>query len=311
MTPWCIDRCRELYLNVNAAAIYYKVNSMAGDEHIIEAIGRCRIVIRDGKVVEVGPPAISSCPLAERFAKPVREITSEAVRENIQARIQEFGMCTPDRAVYAEGEFVGFGASELTGNGLLHGVLDCAVLASDGAGTVLATTPGLVQGIGGRMSGLVKTIPIPDVIDRIEKNGGMVLDRTGGRIDQLAGTRLAYARGYRLVAVTIATAETAEEIRREFPEALIIAVHTTGTTPEEAERLARSADLITACASAHVRSVAGKRALLQAGTAIPVFAMTQRGKDLILSKVRWTKDQVLVQGAKLPYAGERQPKPLV
>ena len=154
---------------------------MAGDEHIIEAIGRCRIIIRDGKVVEVGPPAISSCPLAERFAKPVREITSEAVRENIQARIQEFGMCTADRAVYAEGEFVGFGASELIGNGLIHGVLDCAVLASDGAGTVLATTPGLVQGIGGRMSGLVKTIPIPEVVDRIERNGGMVLDRTGGR----------------------------------------------------------------------------------------------------------------------------------
>ena len=287
------------------------MNSMAKDEHIIEAIGRCRITIRNGKVIDVGPPAISSCPLAERFAKPVREITSEAVRENIEARIQEFGMCTPDRAVYAEGEFVGFGASELIGNGLSHGILDCAVLASDGAGTVLAMTPGLVQGIGGRMSGLVKTIPIPDVIDRIERNGGMVLDRSEGCIDQLAGTRLAYARGYRLVAVTIATAEAAEEIRREFPEALIVAVHTTGTTPEEAERLASTADLITACASVHIRSVAGKRALLQAGTAIPVFAMTERGKDLILSKVRWTKDQVLVQGSKLPYTGEKQPKPLV
>jgi len=284
---------------------------MAKDEHIIEAIGRCRITIRNGKVIEVGPPAISSCPLAERFAKPVREITSEAVRENIQARIQEFGMCTPDRVVYAEGEFVGFGASELIGNGLSHGILDCAVLASDGAGTVLATTQGLVQGIGGRMSGLVKTMPIPEVVDRIERNGGMVLDRMEGRIDQLAGTRLAYARGYNKIAVTIATAGAAEEIRREFPEALIVAVHTTGTTPEEAERLASTADLITACASVHIRSVAGKKALLQAGTAIPVFAMTERGKELIISKVRSTEDQVLVQGAKLPYAGERQPKPLV
>ena len=133
----------------------------------------------------------------------------------------------------------------------------------------------------------------------------------GGRIDQLAGTRLAYARGYKKIAVTIATAEAAEEIRREFPEALIIAVHTTGMTPEEAERLARTADLITACASISVRSVAGKKALLQAGTAIPVFAMTERGKELILSKVRWTKDQVLVQGAKLPFTGEKHPKPLV
>jgi hypothetical protein len=41
------------------------------DEHIIEAIGRCRIVIRDGKVVEVGEAVIKDCPLAQRFAHPV------------------------------------------------------------------------------------------------------------------------------------------------------------------------------------------------------------------------------------------------
>ena len=40
------------------------------DEHIIEAIGKCRIVVRNGQVVEVGPSLISKCPLAERFAKP-------------------------------------------------------------------------------------------------------------------------------------------------------------------------------------------------------------------------------------------------
>ena len=40
------------------------------DEHIIEAIGRCRVVIRDGKVVEVGEAMIKDCPLAKRFAFP-------------------------------------------------------------------------------------------------------------------------------------------------------------------------------------------------------------------------------------------------
>ena len=46
------------------------------DEHVIEAIGKCRIVIRNGVVVEVGPPLVSECPLARRFAKPVDPITS-------------------------------------------------------------------------------------------------------------------------------------------------------------------------------------------------------------------------------------------
>ncbi len=41
------------------------------DEHIIEAIGKSRILIRDGKIIEVGSEMIATCPLAERFAKPV------------------------------------------------------------------------------------------------------------------------------------------------------------------------------------------------------------------------------------------------
>ena len=39
------------------------------DEHIIEAIGKSRILIRDGKIIEVGSAMIATCPLAERFAK--------------------------------------------------------------------------------------------------------------------------------------------------------------------------------------------------------------------------------------------------
>ena len=95
------------------------------------------------------------------------------------------------------------------------------------------------------------------------------------------------------------------------PEALIIAVHTTGITREEAEGLAVTADLITACASKWVREIAGKKALLQAGTAIPVFAMTRRGKDLILDKLKGSDEQVFLKGARLPFAGEVQPSPLV
>lgn len=281
------------------------------DEHVIEAIGRCRIIVRNGSVVEVGPPLIRECPLARKFALPVHPITPEAVGENIANRIRKFGMCTPDRKVLMSGEYVGFGASELISYGLSTGVFDAAVIACDGAGTVIATKPDLVQGIGGRMSGLVSTTPYPPVIAAIEENEGIVPFRQDTRMDQVIGTRVAHDAGYLKVAVTIARANDAPNIRAEFPDSFIIAVHTTGITDEEALLFADYADIVTACASRAVREVAGTRALLQAGSSVPVFAMTQKAKELILRKVIDTKGQFLVTGAELPFGSDTLPKPLV
>jgi putative methanogenesis marker protein 8 len=281
------------------------------DEHIIEAIGRCRIVIRNGTVVEVGEPQIKDCPLAKRFAYPIPDIKPESVKANIEHRIKAFGMCTPDREVLDNREFVGFGASELLSFGLKAGIIDAAVLACDGAGTVIVTTPAMAQGVGGRMSGLCKTSPHRAVIERIEKNGGIVLDHKHATMDQMAGVALAVERGFRKIAVTIALPEDAIRIRKIHPETLIFAVHVTGLTTGDAEVLASNADLITACASKPVREIAGKKALLQAGIAIPIFAMTKKGKELIIEKIRLGDEQVLVKPTKLPSLGDQQPSPLV
>ena len=261
--------------------------------------------------MEVGEPQISDCPLAKRFAFPIPEITKDAIKANIEHRIQAFGMCTPGREVRDNREFVGFGASELLSFALFSGLIDAAVLVCDGAGTVIATKPGMVQGIGGRMSGLVKTIPYASVIDRIEQDGGFVLDRDGARIDQLAGVALAAAEGYRNIAVTVADPEIARSIRRIHPDTFIFAVHMTGLSCAGAESLVSVSDLITACASRTIREIAGTRSLLQAGVTIPVFAMTQKGKLLILEKLRQSDEQVLVKSTRLPALGETQPGPLV
>jgi putative methanogenesis marker protein 8 len=281
------------------------------DEHIIEAIGRCRIVIRNGKVVEVGEAAIRDCPLAKRFAFPVPDIRKESVKANIEHRIKAFGMCTPHREVLDNREFVGFGASELLSFSLHAGLIDAVVLACDGAGTVIATRPEMVQGIGGRMSGLCSTCPYPVVIERIEENGGAVLDPKHATIDQLAGVALAVEKGYRKIAVTVARAEEAETIRRIHPETLIFAVHVTGLSRDEADLLATSSDLVTSCASGAIREIAGARALLQAGIAIPIFAMTTKGKDLVIEKIRQGSEPVLIKPTKLPSLGSQQPDPLV
>ncbi|MFA7563217.1 MAG: methanogenesis marker 8 protein [Methanoculleus sp.] len=280
------------------------------DEHIVEAAGRCRVVIRNGRVVEVGTPQIDDCPLARRFACPVLEMTPEAVRLNIEGRIRSFGMCTPEREVLAGPDFVIFGASELLSSAVRRGDLDAAVIVSDGAGTLVATNPALIHGIGGRMSGLVSTSPIPGVIARIEENGGTVLDPATAAIDQIAGVARAVELGHRRIAVTIAVASEAAAIREQFPDTVIVAVHTTGISQDDAVLMARSADLVTACASRHIREVAAKTALLQAGTSIPVFAMTPAGKAIILGKVGETDQQIIVHGARLPVPGSQSPSPL-
>ena len=281
------------------------------DEHVIEAIGRSRIVIRDGKVVEVGEAIIADCPLAKRFAYPIPAITKDAIKANIEHRIKAFGMCTANREVLDSREFVGFGASELLSFGLKIGFIDAVVLACDGAGTVVVTKPGMVQGIGGRMSGIVRTSPHPSVIDRIEQDGGIVLDKKHAVIDQIAGVALALTEGYRMIAVTVATPDVAAAIRKIHPDTFIFAVHVTGLSAEDAKSLVDVSDLVTACASRTIREIAGSKALLQAGISVPVFAMSRRGKGLIIEKIRQSDDQVLVKPTRLPALGEKQPDPLV
>ncbi|MCK9630361.1 MAG: DUF2099 family protein [Methanoregula sp.] len=281
------------------------------DEHIIEAIGRCRIVVRNGNVVDVGKPQIQDCPLARRFAYPVPDITAESVKANIEYRIKAFGMCTPDREVLDTREFVGFGASELLSFGLHAGIIDAAVIACDGAGTVVVTKPAMAQGIGGRMSGLFSTCPYPQVMDRIEKDGGFVLDREHAAMDAVAGVALAASKGFRNIAVTVAGPDAAGTIRRIHPDTLIFGVHVTGLTDEEAGRLVSASDLVTSCASKTIRDAAGPRALVQAGVSIPIFAMTEKGKGLIMEKIRRTSEQVLIKPTRLPSLSGQQPEPLV
>jgi len=285
--------------------------TLVKDEHVIEAIGRCRIVIRNGHVVEVGEPLIRDCPLAKRFAYPIPDIGKDSVKANIEHRIKAFGMCTPGREVMDTREFVGFGASELLSFGLHKGLLDAVVLACDGAGTVVVTKPAMAQGIGGRMSGLVSTTPYPEVMDRIERNGGFVLDRDHASIDQLAGVALALIRGFRKIAVTVARPQTAEVIRRVHPNTLIFGVHVTGLSKTDAEMLVAASDLVTSCASGTIREAVKKNALVQAGTAIPIFAMTMAGKNLIMEKIRLSTESVLVKSTKLPALADKQPDPLV
>ncbi len=285
------------------------------DRHVIEGAGMTRMVIEEGRVVEVSEPKISYCPFAKRFASPINPVTAEAVQKNIEHRIASFGMCTRNRVVLDDESQVLFGASELLTTSLKNKTVDAAVICCDGAGTVIVTTPSLLQGIGGRMSGLVETVPYAEVIERIEAAGGIVLDKETASLNASAGVAEAKKHGFGRVAVTVAgfQHELAEKIREEYPDTVIIGVHTSGVASlDDARRLCAACDLVFACASQHVRDAAKEYAVVQGGVGVPVFATSPMGKRIVLERLMETDEPILVKNMKLPVCDMgKQPEPLV
>ena len=260
-----------------------------------------KVVIEDGKVTFIGDPEVTYCPL---FAKHrgIKEITPEMVRENIEFRVKDFGMCTPSRQMRMR-DFLSFGVSELIAMCITKKMLDCAVLVTDGAGTVVVTDPEIVQGIGGRISGIVETSPIEEVIEAVGR--GNVLDPENATIDQFAGAELAFRQGHKKVAVTIARASDAKRIRAAFGDRVaLFAVHTTRISEKDAKALFDVCDIISGCASQWVRAEAKKRPVIQAGNKVPVYAVSEFGKMIL--------EERLKQIGSRPETGmEDPPRPLL
>lgn len=270
------------------------------DRHVIEALGRTKVVIEDGKVVSVEQPEVGYCPLFHKV-RGYKELNSEIVRENMEYRMRTFGMCLPSRELRMH-DFLSYGISELLGMAIAKKMLDCAVLVCDGAGTVVVDDPELVQGIGGRISGMIETTPILEIVEGIGRD--RVLDPERGRIDQFAGVEKAFKMGYRAVAVTVAKAQTAQMIRDAFgANVFICAVHTTGADQRDAIMFLETCDIVTGCASRWVREEAKARALLQAGTKVPVYATSALGKKVL--------EERFAQVGKPKQATEDPPRPLV
>jgi len=249
----------------------------------MEALGKSRVVIEDGKVVEIGEPKVKYCPLFKKY-RNIDEFNENTIREHMEYRISHFGMCTEHRQTRMK-DFLSFGISELLSMSLSVKMLDSAVIAADGTGTCIIDDPEIVQGMGGRISGIVETEPIDSVMDDIGRD--RILDPVRAAIDQFAGVAKAFAMGYGKVGVTITNADDAELIRNAFGSNVVIfAVHTTGTSVKDSERLFDTCDVITACASEHIRNSAKRRALLQAGTKVPVYAGTELGKEIMLLKLK-------------------------
>ncbi|MRR29380.1 DUF2099 family protein, partial [bacterium] len=137
-------------------------------------------------------------------------------------------------------------------------------------------------------------------------------------IDQLQAFEKAAAGGHKKIAVTLVgdNAGDAAALRTRGVELgvqpMILAVHTTGINDSQAQVLAYNCDLVWSCASRALREVAGKKALLQMGISIPVFAFTLAGKRLLLNRALHFAGQLVMHRAALPLAPDaRQPRPLI
>ncbi len=278
-------------------------------EHEIYCCG-ARVRISERGVEVLTEPTVEYCPLHEALYG-TKQIDVEAVRKSVEMKIAGFGFCCGNRAFDSE-PVVAYGASEMMRVWLEKRLIDCAVVVCEGAGTVITSNGELVQAIGARLTGIIKTSPIRETIERVEADGGTVLDKNGARIDQVEGVRRAFDLGFKRVAVSVAgfQAKAISEIRAfeagAKADVLIFSVCNTCVGSADVKHIAK-ADIACASASRILRNEIGKRALLQLGMTIPVYVLTEKGKRLVLVYLAEFKDKLVVfRTGKLPYYAENK-----
>ena len=253
-------------------------------------------------------PTVEYCPLHE-VLYGTEKIDAEAVRKTVEKKIAGFGFCCQGRVFDAE-SIVAYGASEMTRVWLKKKFVDCTVIVCEGAGTVITANGNLVQEIGARLTGIIRTSPVQKIIEHVEAEGGVVLDEISARIDQAEGTKRAFELGFKRVAVSVAgfQARAISEIRAFEDSAktdvLIFSVCNTCVSEADVADIGK-ADIACASASKVLRSKIGGKALMQLGVTIPVYALTEKGKRLVLSYLGEFKDKLVVfKTSKLPYSPE-------
>ncbi|MBQ6443506.1 MAG: DUF2099 family protein [Methanosphaera sp.] len=259
---------------------------MSEDKHVIEALGKTRIVIKDGQIVSIDEPMIDYCPIFGKYHN-MEHITKDDIRKNIEYRIKDFGMCTRDRKLRMD-DMLSVGISEILRSNLKLGNIDCVVGACEGTGTLLMDEPALVQGVGGRVSGLVSTTPIPEIIEQIGEEN--ILNPETAELNQLKGLEMAIDKGYKNIAITIIPSEMIREIR-EYPlpddvKVYIFVAHNTAVSEELAKITFDYADIVTACASREIIKLAQIKKPYYYGKSVPIFAVSENGRKFLDARLK-------------------------
>ena len=274
-------------------------------EHEIYCCG-ARVRIKDGKVEVLSKPRIVYCPLHEALYG-TKTIDENAVKKSVEMKIANFGFCCENR-VFRDDMVVPYGSSEIIRVCMERKAVDCAVTVCEGAGTVITANPRLVQAIGARLTGIIRTSPIKGIIEHVKAERGIILDEKKAEINQAKGVEKAANLGYERIAVTVASflSEEMKEIRKIEKEkdvkVAIFSICNTCATEKDVNRILAYADIVCASASRLIREKVGSKALMQLGVTIPVFALTNFGKDLMLTYLaNFNEKLVVFRTRKLPY----------
>lgn len=251
---------------------------MLEDKHVIETTGLSKVTIQNGKVTEVTDPIVDNCPIFSKYQK-ITKFDKKTIINNIEYRIESFGYCTKDRKVILK-DMLTVGISEILRSNVKLGNLDCVVGACDGVGTLIMTNPDIIQGVGGRVSGLISTTPIPEVMEKVGMEN--VINPETAELNPIKGLQKAIDRGYKKIGITLIPSPVAKEIR-EYPipedvEVYLFVAHTTNITKELTEEIFSVADIVTACASKNVREYAEEHKPYYYGSSVPIYAATEAGK---------------------------------
>lgn len=279
------------------------------DRHVIEALGKAEVVIENGKITYIGEPVVDYCSIFDN-GQHNGDLTKEFIKSNIEKRIEEFGMCTPQRSIDVE-DTMSFGTSETLKTNMINGNVDCVVGACEGVGTLLIDDADLVQGVGGRVSALISTTPIDEVMDKVGREN--VLNPETAELNPLKGLEMAIERGYKNIAITIIPTEMVKDLRQhpkpEDVNIYIFVAHTTNVSKKEAEMLFDYADVISGCSSINIRETAEERKPYYAGKKVPLYAVTENGKRLLNERLEYIGYELCEK--KYPQDFTQSPKPLI
>lgn len=279
------------------------------DRHVIEALGKAEVVIENGKITYIGEPVVDYCSIFDN-GQHNGDLTKEFIKSNIEKRIEEFGMCTPQRSIDVE-DTMSFGTSETLKTNMIKGNVDCVVGACEGVGTLLIDDADLVQGVGGRVSALISTTPIDEVMDKVGREN--ILNPETAELNPLKGLEMAIERGYKNIAITIIPTEMVRDLR-QYPKPddvkiFIFVAHTTNVSKNEAEMLFDYADVISGCSSINIRETAEERKPYYAGKKVPLYAVTENGKKLLNERLEYIGYELCEK--KYPQDFTQSPKPLI
>lgn len=279
------------------------------DRHVIEALGKAEVVIENGKITYIGEPVVDYCSIFDN-GQHNGDLTKDFIKSNINKRIDEFGMCTPQRSIDVE-DTMSFGTSETLKTNMINGNVDCVVGACGGVGTLLIDDAELVQGVGGRVSALISTTPIDEVMDKVGREN--VLNPKTAELNPLKGLEMAIERGYKNIAITIIPTEMVKDIRQypkpEDVNIYIFVAHTTNVSKKEADMLFDYADVISGCSSINIRETAEERKPYYAGKKVPLYAVTENGKRLLNERLEYIGYELCEK--KYPQDFTQSPKPLI